>query len=47
MEDKYKTIIVIASLGTCGVLIYSGQNGLIVGALCTLIGFVARMIGEK
>ena len=32
---------------TCGALIYTGQNGLIVGALCTLIGYIAKMIGEK
>jgi len=47
MEDKYRTIIVVAAMATCGVLIWQGQNGLITGALCTLIGYVARMLGEN
>lgn len=47
MEDKYTVVLAIAALVTCGALIWHGQDGLIVGALCTLIGYVARMLGEK
>jgi len=47
MEDKYRVVLVVAALATCGALIWHGQNGLIVGALCTLIGYISRMIGEK
>ena len=47
MKDKYKATLAIAAMVTCGALIWHGEDGLIVGALCTLIGFVAGLLGEK
>jgi len=44
VEDKYKVVLVVSALGTCCFLIQQGHNGLIVGALCTLMGLVAGML---